>query len=52
MGGGIQQLETLLPDPAVPGLIPSVPKKISDEKIVDFAEVNQRRWKVDSGLKR
>ena len=27
-----------------------VPKKISEEKIVDVAEVNQRRWLEESGL--
>ena len=26
-----------------------VPKKISEEKIVDVAEVNQRRWLEESG---
>ena len=34
--------------PAAPGLIPSVPKKFSEEKIVDVAEVNQRRCLEES----
>ena len=41
--------EYLLPDPSAPGSIPSVPKKISDQKIVDVAEVNQRRCLEESG---
>ena len=36
-----QWLADLLPDPAAPGLIPSIPKSFSREKIVDIAEVNQ-----------
>ena len=36
-----QWLAYLLPDPAAPGLIPCVPKRISEGKIVDVAEVNQ-----------
>ena len=35
-------VEHLLPDPAAPGLIPSIPKKISEEKIVDVAEANHQ----------
>ena len=38
----VQWSAYLLPDPAVPGSIPSVPQKISDERIVDVAEVNQQ----------
>ena len=30
-------------DPAAPGLIPSIPQKIREEKIVNVAEENQRR---------
>ena len=40
--GSIAQRQALLQDPAAPGLIPSVPKKLSEEKIVDATEVNQR----------
>ena len=36
-----QWLAHLLPDPAAPGLNPSIPQKCSDEKIVNVAEVNQ-----------
>ena len=36
-----QTLAFLLLDPVAPGLIPSVPKKISDEKIVDVGEASQ-----------
>ena len=39
----------LLEDPAAPGLIPSILEKISEEKIVDVAEVNQRRCLEESG---
>ena len=38
-----QWLAYLLLDPAAPGLIPSVLKKISEEKVVNVAEVNQWR---------
>ena len=44
----------LLPGPAAPGLIPSIPKMISEE-IVNVAKVNQwpcSKRKVDSGLKK
>ena len=45
-GGSIAQwLAYLLPDPAAPGLIPSVPRK----KIVDIAEVNQPGCLVERG---
>ena len=50
MGGSIvQQLANLLPDPATSGLIPSIPKTISEEKIVNIAEVNQHRCLEESG---
>ena len=43
-GGNIAQwLAYLLLYPAALGSIPSIPKKNSEEKIVDVAEVNQRR---------
>ena len=45
-----QWLPYLLLDPAAPGSIPSIPKKISDEKIVIVAEVNQLRCLEESGL--
>ena len=49
-GGSIaQQLAYLLPEPAAPSLIPSIPKKISEEKIIDVAEDNQQRWLKESG---
>ena len=35
-------------DPAASGSIPSVPEKISEEKIIDVAEVNQRPSKEES----
>ena len=37
------------PDPADMGSIPSVPKKISEEAIIDVAEGNQQRWLEESG---
>ena len=39
-GGGsfAKWLASLLPDTAAPGLIPSIAKKSSEEKIVDVAE--------------
>ena len=49
-GGSIAQwLAYLLPDPAAPGLITSVSKNVSEEKIVDIAEVNQWRCSEESG---
>ena len=39
----------MLLDPGAPGLIPSVPKIFSEEKIVDVAEVNQRHCLEESG---
>ena len=39
----------LLPEPAAPSLIPSIPKKISEEKIIDVAEVNPQPWLEESG---
>ena len=36
-------------DPAALGLIPSIPQKIAEEKIVNVAEVNQWRWLEESG---
>ena len=42
-GGSIPQwLAFLLPDPVAPGLIPGIPEILSDEKIVDYVEVNQQ----------
>ena len=35
----------MVPDPAAPGLIPSIPKR----KIIKVAEVNQRHWFEESG---
>ena len=51
-GGGIiaHWLAYLLPDPAAFGSIPSIPKKISEEEIIDTAQVNQQRWLEESGL--
>ena len=43
------KLHYFLLDPAVLGLIGSVPKKISYEKIVDVAEVNQCGRLEESG---
>ena len=37
------------PDPAAPGLNPSVPEIFSEKKIIDVAEVNQQRWLEESG---
>ena len=49
-GGSIaQRLAFLLPDPSALGSIPSVPQKISEEKIVDVAEDSQQRWLEESG---
>ena len=31
-------------DPDAPGLNPSLTKKISEEKVIDVAEVNQWHW--------
>ena len=39
----------LLLDLAAPGSIPSVPKKNSEERIIDVAEVNQWRCFEESG---
>ena len=41
-----QLLADLLPDPAAPGLIP---RKTSEENIVNVAEVNQRRFLEENG---
>ena len=53
MGSLAQWLAHLLLDPAAPGLIASVPKKYSEEKIVNVAWLisGDAMWKVDSGLK-
>ena len=49
-GGSIAQLLAyLLPDLAAPGSMPSITQKISEEKIVDVAEVNQWRSSEESG---
>ena len=42
-GSNAQWLAYLLLDPGALGSIPSILKKISEEKIVDVAEVNHRR---------
>ena len=48
-GGSIAKwLAYLLPDPATPGLIPSIPKKFQI-KIVDVTVVNKQRWLEESG---
>ena len=39
----------MLPDPAVPHLILSIPEKFSEEKIVDGADVDKRRCLKESG---
>ena len=39
----------LLLDPAAPASISSIPKKFPEEKIVNVAEVNQRRCLEESG---
>ena len=44
-----QWLAYLLLDPAARGLIPSIPQKNSEEKIVDVAENNQRHCFEESG---
>ena len=50
MEGSItQRLAYLLPDPAVPGSIPSIPKNFSEEKIVNVVYANQRHWFEESG---
>ena len=52
MGGRITQwLSYLLPDPAAPGLIPSIPQIVSEEKTVNVAEVNQWCYLEESGLR-
>ena len=43
-----QWLEYLLLDPAARGLIPIYPI-LSEEKIINIAEVNQRLWLEESG---
>ena len=49
IGSIAQWLAYLLPDPDAPGLIPSILTKISDEKIINIAEVNQQHWFEESG---
>ena len=39
----------MLPDPAAPGLIFSVPQNFTEENIVNVAEVNQQRCIEESG---
>ena len=34
----------MLSDPVAPGLTPCIPEFFSEEKIIDTAEVIQRRW--------
>ena len=49
-GGSIALwLAYLLPDPAEPGLIPSIPEKISEGNTVDVAEVYQSGCLEESG---
>ena len=49
-GGNIAQwFAYLLPDPAAPGLIPSIAKNISEEKIVDVPEAHHQRRLEESG---
>ena len=49
-GGSIEQwLPYLLLNQAAPGLIPSIPQKICEEKNVDVAEVYQQRCLEESG---
>ena len=49
VGSIAQCLAHLFPDPSTPGLIPSVPQKNSEEKIVNVAEFNQWRCLEKSG---
>ena len=42
-------IQSLLPDPAAPGAIPSVSNKFSEEKIVDVVEVSQQSCLEESG---
>ena len=50
MGGSIAQwLAYLLPYIAALGLIPSIPKNVSEVNIIEVAEVNQWCWLVYSG---
>ena len=48
-GGGGCIAQSHSSHPVAPGLIPSVPKKISEVKFFEVAEVNQRRWLEESG---
>ena len=49
MAGGKHSTEVLACHPADPGSIPSVPPKKFRGKIINVAEVNQRRWLEESG---
>ena len=42
-------LAYLLPDPAAPGSIPSIPKKIQRKEMTNVAGVYCRRWLEESG---
>ena len=48
-GSTAQWLAYLILDPAAPGYIPSNPNFFSKEKIVNVAEVNQRRCLEETG---
>ena len=48
-GSIAQWLGFLLPDPAAPGSLCSIPKKNSEEKSINLAEVNQWCWLEESG---
>ena len=45
----VKWLAYLLPDPAAPGLIPSIPKIFSEKNIAQVGEVNQWCWLEESG---
>ena len=49
MEGGKHSTKVLASHPTAPGLIPSVPTKKFRGKIINVAEVNQRRWLEESG---
>ena len=53
LGSIAQWLASLIPDQAPPGLIPSIPKILSEEKIIHVVEVINAAGciKVDSGFK-
>ena len=49
VGSIAQWLASLIPDPAAQGLIASIPKILSEEKIIHVEEVNQQSWLHKSG---